>query len=57
MFKFDESNRLKAAGTGKDFKDFKGSFSNEDRGFGYIRINVRSYRPKIQHIMDRVRLV
>jgi len=39
VFKFDESNRLKAAGTGKDFKDFKGSFSNEDRGFGYIRIN------------------
>ena len=40
VFKFDESNRLKAAGTGKDFKDFKASFSNEDRGFGYIRINV-----------------
>jgi len=39
VFKFDESNRLKAAGTGKDFKDFKASFSNEDRGFGYIRIN------------------
>merc|ERR1719167_1997377 len=39
VFKFDESNRLKAAGTGKDFKDFKGSFSNEDRGFGYTRIN------------------
>ena len=47
VFKFDESNRLKAAGTGKDFKDFKGSFSNEDRGFGYIRINVSSYRPKV----------
>jgi len=39
VFKFDEKNRLKAEGTGKDFKDFKGSFSNEDRGFGYIRIN------------------
>ena len=39
VFKF-EGNHLKAAGTGKDFKDFKASFSNEDRGFGYIRINV-----------------
>lgn len=37
VFKFD-GNQLKAAGTGNDFKDFKASFANDDRGFGYIRI-------------------
>jgi len=38
VFKF-EGNQLKASGTGMEFKDFKASFANDDRGFGYIRIN------------------
>jgi len=37
VFKF-EGNNLNVAATGKDFQDFKSAFTNDDRGFGYIRI-------------------
>ena len=40
MFKFD-GNRLGVTASGKDFDKFKEYFGDEDRGFGYIRINVR----------------
>ena len=39
VFKF-EGNNLNVTATGKDFKDFKSAFTNDDRGFGYIRISV-----------------
>lgn len=38
VFKF-EGNNLNVTATGKDFKDFKSAFTNDDRGFGYIRIS------------------
>jgi hypothetical protein len=38
VFKFDEKNHLGVTATGKEFVDFKSNFSNDDRGFGYIRI-------------------
>ena len=41
MFKFDEKNHLGVTATGKEFVDFKSNFSNDDRGFGYIRIKVK----------------
>ena len=40
VFKFDEKNHLGVTATGKEFVDFKSNFSNDDRGFGYIRIKV-----------------
>ena len=42
VFKFD-GNSLGVTATGKEFPGFKGCFSDEDRGFGYIRINVRRF--------------
>ena len=39
VFKF-EGNNLNVSATGKDFQDFKSAFTNDDRGFGYIRIGV-----------------
>ena len=41
VFKFDEKNHLGVTATGKEFVDFKSNFSNDDRGFGYIRIKVK----------------
>ena len=38
VFKF-EGNKLNVASYGKEFKDFKASFTDDDRGFGFIRIN------------------
>ena len=43
VFKF-EGNNLNVTATGKDFKDFKSAFTNDDRGFGYIRISVSIYK-------------
>ena len=42
VFKF-EGNNLNVTATGRDFKDFKSAFTNDDRGFGYIRISVSIY--------------
>ena len=41
MFKFD-GNHLGVTASGKEFDRFKEYFGDEDRGFGYIRINVRT---------------
>ena len=40
MFKFDESNRLIVSGTGADVTLFKGQFGPDDKGFGYVKIQV-----------------
>ena len=40
MFKFD-GNSLGVTGSGVGFPKFKEYFGNDDRGFGYIRIQVR----------------
>ena len=38
VFKF-EGNNLNVTSYGTEFKEFKSSFTNDDRGFGFIRIN------------------
>ena len=40
VFKFDESNRLIVSGTGADVTLFKGQFGPDDKGFGYVKIQV-----------------
>ena len=42
VFKFDENNRLGVTATGSDFTGFKSYFGTDERGFGYIRIKVKS---------------
>ena len=43
-FKFDESNQLVVGGTGDQFDQFKACFGPDDRGFGYIKIQVANKR-------------
>ncbi|KAG8228662.1 hypothetical protein J437_LFUL008899 [Ladona fulva] len=39
VFKFD-GNRIIVSGTGTDFEDFKVQFGEDDRAFGYLRIQM-----------------
>ena len=39
-FKFDSENMLSVSGTGSEFSEFKSQFGSDDRGFGYIKIQV-----------------
>ena len=43
VFKFD-GTRLGVTASGMGFPKFKEYFGNDDRGFGYIRIQVRDVR-------------
>ena len=41
-FVFDEGNNLGVSGKGQDFATFKAFFNPDNRGFGYIKVQVRS---------------
>jgi hypothetical protein len=37
---FDEGNNLGVSGKGQDFATFKSFFNPDNRGFGYIKVQV-----------------
>jgi hypothetical protein len=39
-FVFDEGNNLGVSGKGQDFPTFKSFFNPDNRGFGYIKVQV-----------------
>ncbi len=39
-FVFDEGNNLGVSGKGQDFATFKSFFNPDNRGFGYIKVQV-----------------
>ncbi len=43
-FVFDEGNNLGVSGKGQDFATFKSFFNPDNRGFGYIKVQVGNIR-------------